>query len=241
MDKQNIIDFFKSLKGKDYTSKEILSMLMKYNKYFDQEVILRFHLALNDYLPREIGLMKNKYSDEEINNAIAIRVQNNQPIPHKGGLGTNTKENSYRHLDIEALMFPNEFNALHKLKMILNEFPEDKLTRSHKEFSEYFDADISKDKIDWLLNVFNRNQSPQEYAMMISILIQQNLIIIKNRGMKDFIRAWYDFIGKDYGIKFSASEIYDYIDSTNRKYKIPKDPVYTDFENLVKKKFSKTI
>ena len=240
MNKSQIIKFFTSLRNKELSSDELLDMLIERIKQLDEDKILKFQLELNNYLTKEKELMRNKFSDEEINKAILNRIENNKPIPHRGGLGNNTKENSFLYLDIEALKFPNEFKCLYELQKLFNAFPYDKLKKTHKKFIEFFNpaSSIDDNKLKWLKDVFNQNQSQKEYAIMFCLLSQNKLITVRDKELKSLFIAWYDYIELSY--PKSYGNLYLYIDDKSYDgllFKNPNDSRFRELENKLINEF----
>jgi hypothetical protein len=213
-------------------------MLIKSNKSIDKDKILEFQIELNNYLTKEKELMLNTFSDEEINNAILNSRENNKSVPYQGGLGNNTKKNRFLHLDKEELMIPNEFKCLYELQKILDDFPFDKLKTNHNEFSNFFNPTLSKNKLKWLKDVFNKNQSPKEYAIMFCLLSQYNLIFVGDKKLNSLFRAWYDYIERDYPKSYWP--IYYFIDDRSSNgflFKNSNDPLFGEFEKRLKNEF----
>lgn len=102
-----------------------------------------------------------------------------------------------------------------------------KVIRSHKTFQEYFNNKYLE-RLVILKKIFNENQSPKVYAMMLSILTQKRIVTIESRGRTNFYKSWYDYIEKNYPERANFSAINDYIDSKEDgfSYKYETDPDY---------------
>lgn len=79
-----------------------------------------------------------------------------------------------------------------------------------KSFSGYINHDQPAGLAEICKKVFNRNNSPKEYAIMFVLLSSRRLILIARGRRKAFFEAWYDFIGKSYnpGTNFYAINKY---------------------------------
>lgn len=109
-----------------------------------------------------------------------------------------------------------------------------KKEKKKKTLIEYFkdhpDFDLTK-----LAEIFNKNESPKEYAMMLCILTQKGFITINSKGRKDFYKAWYDFINKQYPESGSFSAINDYIGDKSKKGFQYEDEYDPDYLSLIEK------
>ncbi len=52
--------------------------------------------------------------------------------------------------------------------------------------------------------IFNRHESPKDYAIMLCLLVEHKFIAIQNRGRSDFFRSWYTFINRPVPNNFEA-------------------------------------
>ena len=59
--------------------------------------------------------------------------------------------------------------------------------------------------------IFNKNESPKEYAIMLCLLSQNGCVSIADRQRKPFYEAWYNFINRPLPTNNSYSSINKYI------------------------------
>lgn len=130
---------------------------------------------------------------------------------------------------------------------IMNGYLEDEKKKREKKknkaFKDYFDPKYSIDDLNKLKKIFNKNNSPKEYAIMICLLTQKKLVSIKDGGRAEFFRAWYDFIEETKPGNSNFFAINKYIDDESKKgleFSKPNDPKYFKFQDLLEKQF-KTI
>ena len=43
-------------------------------------------------------------------------------------------------------------------------------------------------------SIFNKNESPKDYAVMTCLLSEKGFVVVRNKGRKDFFEAWYRYI-----------------------------------------------
>lgn len=86
-----------------------------------------------------------------------------------------------------------------------------KIIKQRKIFSEYFLKNNEELELKKIVKIFNENESPKVYAMMICILTQKKIILIPKRGRTGFYNAWYDFIEKKHPLNDNYTGINDFI------------------------------
>ena len=89
------LQIFQSLRGRDCSQKEIKNLLIeKIQDFITEKKLQKFQTDLMSYLAAEKIVMKQKFSDEDIENANLKRKENGKPIPKRGGLGNSKRVDS---------------------------------------------------------------------------------------------------------------------------------------------------
>ena len=228
MNQNNYRKIFEGLRGEKKSTLGIISFLLNNLNSININTIKKIGNELKEYIRIEKSKMLLKVSPESIRIEITRLKEKGASIPHAGLLATESQP-----YNIEKLMFPDEFHSLYKLQNLIYIIANSHPTKPYKSFESYFDKNIDINKIIKLKSIFNRNDSPQEYAMMTGILIELNIIKVSNKGFKDFFRAWYDFIGRAHTKKFHPSGIYDYFNTATLKYNITNDKLYLSLKKEV--------
>jgi len=116
-----------------------------------------------------------------------------------------------------------------------------KTIKQRKTFSEYFLKNNGELELKKIVKIFNENESPMVYAMMICILTQKKIILIPNRGRTGFYNAWYDFIEKKHPLNDNYTGINDFIGDKSINgflYIDPYDPEFLDIQETFEKEFN---
>ena len=80
-------------------------------------------------------------------------------------------------------------------------------------------------------NLFNANHSPKEYAVMLCLLSEKNLVSVPSKRRKDFFLSWYSFIDQPPPSNHNFSVINRFIADKGSSF-IFKDEADGDFRNL---------
>lgn len=132
----NINDFFDNVRTCEYGDAYIHKFLKTYSNDFDIEILKLILKDLEFYFFIEKEEMSSQFSDKDIDNSIEYRKTHNLEIPYRKNtllknLNTNQiecrkklKKDGFdpdvKVLDIEKLLFPNEFFCLYQLRNFIN-------------------------------------------------------------------------------------------------------------------------
>ena len=65
-----------------------------------------------------------------------------------------------------------------------------------KPFSEYFVPKNQNELAEICKSIFNKNDSPKDYAIMLCLISQRGFVVILDKKRKDFFAAWYRYINR---------------------------------------------
>jgi len=113
-----------------------------------------------------------------------------------------TSSQKYNH-------FKNPFFMNKRKQGSNNCFPE----RTKKTFSEFLPGNkIKQENLAQIcIDLFDKNHSPKDYAIMFCILSQDEKIDIPNKRRSEIFRAWYDFIDRPHPKNEKYTAINKYI------------------------------
>jgi hypothetical protein len=112
--------------------------------------------------------------------------------------------------------------------------------RNKRTFIKYFDGKYTLEKIEKLESIFNQNQSPKEFAIMVCLLTQYGYVTINSRGRKAFYKSWYDFINLEYPKNENFYSINKFIEDTSISgfiFKELNDVTYLHLEKMFENEF----
>jgi hypothetical protein len=114
---------------------------------------------------------------------------------------------SFRLHDFEKIFPDQNGNYLPHVKKIKT-FPDYLILPSHNGRLKK-----SQEKLSEICkNLFNTNNSPKDYAVMLCLLSEKGYTLILNKQRVDFYTAWYNFIDRPLPAKNNFCSINKYID-----------------------------
>ena len=122
------------------------------------------------------------------------------------------------------------------VKRVIEKFNECKpiinKSKEYKKFEKYFPTEY-QNRIHFLKEIFNQNQSPKKIAMMTCLLTQNNIISIDaKKGGANFFRSWYDFIKLEHPKNDNFEGINKYIPDRAVNGFVFKDELDVDYLKL---------
>lgn len=190
MTKSNYINLFKSLQGERLSTITIIERLIDNITFRTVGDLVPLKDSLHEFILSQKNIKIKSYTKGQIEKQKQILREKGNSIPILGLEALTEKDCT----DIEALMFPNEFDSLKKLYSLIDLLIDKTNTTAYKKFEDYFINKVSNENMENLKSTFIEKNSGDEIAMMLASLFELGLIQIAKKGTKNLFRAVYDFL-----------------------------------------------
>jgi hypothetical protein len=155
-----------------------------FNRLFDFEIVSKLSNYSN-YNDRILFIRKKKdwYLEQGCDSQIIARIDN---------LIEKCKDefqsiNNYNDSHYQDSMEKSNLLTINKNR---------KKDKPEKLFHEFLNHNKKENFAKVCKELFNANNSPKDYAIMLCLLSEEGIVTIPNRGRSSFFSAWYKYIDK---------------------------------------------